>query len=94
MTEAEARTKWCPMNRLVRGMGDTIFTNMPNAEANTCAASLRMAWRKIPAKREHFAAKDDDEMTAQGWVNTGEVADYGYWYTFPATGYCGLAGKP
>lgn len=46
MTEEEARTRWCPMYRVVVDpSSQSLYGNMLNPGAMTCAASLCMAWR-------------------------------------------------
>lgn len=45
LTEAEAKTKWCPMHRIAVEDGQGVYGNMPNNGAMTCAGSGCMAWR-------------------------------------------------
>lgn len=78
MTEAEAKTKWCPFSRCLTGddTGGAVTVNRPflpeifgdgsKLVGNNCIGSRCMAWR---------------------WH-----LDSGGWEREPPDGYCGLAG--
>lgn len=49
MTEAEAKTKWCPMARVVaagHSSGNT-FTDGKSVDYVKCIGSACMAWRRV-----------------------------------------------
>lgn len=79
MTEAEAKTKWCPMVRYsvfdYESRSEVIATNRQkdNVDGN-CIGSACMMWR--------WHLGDDPESRSKGGI------------CLPPTGYCGLAGKP
>ena len=49
MTEAEAKTKWCPMIRIERDQG-----NMPNPHSMNCIGSACMMFRRSTVNRVEF----------------------------------------
>lgn len=81
MTEEEARKKWCPMVRYAVAAHGEPFSNMPNERAQTCAASLCMAWRWSQTQRKEFV----QGHSAPQIVEIGISHEHGH---------CGLAGKP
>lgn len=86
MTEEEARTKWCPMHRVSASPAGDIYGNMPNRNADTCAASLCMAWRwqQSPQQAAMWAKLSADGVAAGGKE----------WTDLDPVGFCGLAGSP
>lgn len=86
MTEADAKTKWCPFSRF--GVIDTVAPNRFGAGSEgsfaeiacRCIGSACMAWRK--RETAEFSAKAEAEFR-----KTGRRLE-------PDTGYCGLAGRP
>lgn len=87
VTEEEARKKWCPMVAAADVPADANGDLRPR-----CIASECMAWRVVPGKKSNFGVETGEKMV--GWARGEQHPSYGYWYTFPETGYCGLAGKP
>lgn len=92
MTEAEAKTKWCPFARVAGQMGGeaegTSFNRWTSGAAGgaadpaACIGSACMAWRKTGAKFKdgRTGQLSDRDMTGHGkWIDVG---------------YCGLAGAP
>lgn len=92
MTEAEAKTKWCPNVRIAvhAGHGGAACNRHPEGsvkEDTLCIASACMFWRwdvdSSPAMEALAKARMQSEMTqarAMSYV--------------PTRGYCGQAGKP
>lgn len=78
ITEAVAKTRWCPFVHVAAASIDThAFTNrevvigdLPQGEASRCIGSACMAWRLVVKANTSGMAR-----TVMG-------------------GYCGLAGKP
>ncbi len=89
MTEAEAKTKWCPMARYALDVNGSMaavnswtIVNQPE-KRSACIGSACMMWRELPPRK---------------FVNGMEV-QYGATWSQEAIqtvtqGYCGLAGKP
>jgi len=86
MTEAEAKTKWCPMVGLV---GATHPSGL--AQTNCmCVASACMMWRWNERPEFVFGKSSFDMSNPDKVVSTEEKVRN----TSEPTGYCGLAGKP
>lgn len=106
LTEAEARTKWCPFSRYSVG-GDTHGNrwkqSLPEDEPHAlnpvpcrCIGSDCMAWR-----RTHEFADLPVGMAplGDGWVKDGPPRGAGGAVTHRQTwkrpvGFCGMAGRP
>ena len=88
LTEAEAKTKWCPFGRQVlRGDRGIAYQGAPAGNRNSddsartnCIGSACMAWRFV------FIDKSTSRRT-KGGVKGRVDLDY-------TRGHCGLAGKP
>jgi hypothetical protein len=88
MTEAEAKTKWCPFTRVGHDTdtGDTPFNRLHGEvdgveafwmpAATLCIGSACMAWRELSPAR--------GEMWLLGRLDPAK----------PATGFCGLGPSP
>lgn len=108
MTEEEARKKWCPMSRKMVALTGAFASNMPNPEADTCAASLCMAWRFKPQMYHHnayqtpggYGALAESLMGSSSGGTIGLIDEHkdngmgAKGTPLPRQGYCGLAGKP
>lgn len=95
LIEEEARKKWCPFVRLGNVGGCNMSGPREAMGQAVCIASECMAWRKIAAKRTNAGADQEERMVAEGWMRTNEQdRHYGWIFTQPEKGYCGLAGKP
>lgn len=86
LTEAEARTKWCPF---VRREGDYLSrqpVNRPVDNNSRCLASECMAWRvgKVTTHQTGMNKAVRDGRETRLVPATEEVSH----------GYCGLAGEP
>lgn len=78
------------MSRKMVALTGAFASNMPNPEADTCAASLCMAWRFKPQMYHHNAYQ-----TPGGYIDEHKDNGMGAKGTpLPRQGYCGLAGKP
>lgn len=98
MTEDEAKTKWCPFNRITsEGPSGVLYnnrnTNIFNPE---CIASACMAWRAII---ELTTTQASLKPEGEGWEKKGPPFGEGGLTTYRQdwkrqTGFCGLAGKP
>lgn len=101
MTEAEAKTKWCPFSRVGQNMGDKpIAVNRTFHESNSgshvvqmqtrCLASGCMAWGWLEPEYHHrrFIPDPSGELDENGDRK-------GTWEEHPEKrrGYCGLAGS-
>lgn len=107
MTEDEAKTKWCPhaRERAAQGMPDGGGNRTPYGDAGDgpaaddytreqamlfpCIGSACMAWR--------WDSEEDLVKVAADTVTSRAAAEKYKWdivCDVPATGYCGLAGKP
>ena len=81
MTEQEAKTKWCPMRRIIR-IGDVRIDNTDGQEFTlSCIGSACMMWRW-----KHHRLGDNPMVTvhADGTSTTDAPK--------PEQGGCGLAG--
>ena len=93
LTEAEARTKWCPHTRGIYSgsafnrLGELSPGNPAelNPEVCRCIASDCMAWRW-----GEWAPTDVHTITEDGRPMVVQVEDRAR----PTRGYCGLAGRP
>lgn len=100
LTKEEAKTKWCPFVRFSPNTPTPFVFNRDDGgplrwqERLNCIASQCMAWRVIPAKSISAGRNQNDDLVAEGWTRTDKTAEYGYVYTQPEKGYCGLAGTP
>lgn len=89
ITEAEAKTKWCPFANVYVPYQNTgaagnrgLSTNNNLATLTLCVGSACMAWRWI-------------EPGHKKWVPDDQHTDDGYYQRqAPTHGFCGLAGKP
>lgn len=109
MTEADAKSKWCPLVRLTADGQGEWHTNRPEGHSPGDAASYRcigsdcMAWRHRPAQTREVRTdlgelppgyhEDEDS-----WVQIPRLPGHEglrYRQTLaPEAGYCGLAGAP
>lgn len=96
MTEEEAKTKWCPFNRITPGNADYHACNNRGEVASrdatlsvNCIGSACTAWR-------WGRATSDAPSSIRHPGDTGAAADaYGFWYRDgKPIGFCGLAGRP
>lgn len=86
-TEAEAKTKWCPMSRVIHGtdangydVAANSFGDGVRSKATMCIASACMMWRKTDqiGIGPNGEKRDRDMDGRTRWVDRG---------------YCGLTGK-
>lgn len=108
LTEAEAKTKWCPFARVAHQMASGAVVASGNrvkdakswgaASGSLCIASSCMAWRSVPVhdiRERHLVSKATGKR-----VNAGFSPDVEWRLDDPSepeptpTGYCGLAGRP
>jgi hypothetical protein len=91
MTEAEAKTKWCPFARSeISGMIANRPMNYSSGNSNSdrvCIGSSCMAWR-WDGQSEYRHPKGPEFLR----YCQGTPEDVGA--TFHREGYCGLAGSP
>ena len=101
LTEAEAKTKWCPFARsqdtIDNGEVSTPVTVNRNSMGPDpwcrCLASACMAWRWTPTQWEW--ADGDAVPEGAGWVSHSSADERFRWKRArPRDGYCGLAGQP
>lgn len=108
ITEAAAKTKWCPFVQVAAASLDThAFTNreiaigdLPQGEASRCIGSACMAWRELhprETREDHSGAGAFMAKIACDIRRTvrreGGPGSLGH-LIIDATGFCGLAGKP
>jgi hypothetical protein len=104
MTEAEAKTRWCPFVRLTDGTS-MYFTNRGEkfggntgkngADAALCLGSACMAWR-VATGPSRWSVTRNGETQEYHWNPTG-FEGYEKATITPIDnniGYCGLAGRP
>lgn len=101
ITEAEAKTKWCPMARASDWREPPLTINRnergsPDADC-LCIASACMAWRKGSKAVSEFYVTHDGKEERWNWDPTGHRGYEGYTVrkvNGDEKGCCGLAGKP
>lgn len=100
MTEAEAKTKWCPFVRMTASQGEWHINrdpSLPSAPTDTqayrCIGSACMAWRWYARIPLHVVRAIREE-TGVGMMEARKLA-LDMFEGQPGTGgYCGLAGTP
>lgn len=108
LTELDARKKFCPFSFTAVPVVNEYGAEIQCSGPWTCKGSECMAWRADPVSPEwdelvvnRLRGEDNPPFSncPDGW----EVLSYGTGSTYkvhrkrdpkPATGYCGLAGKP
>lgn len=92
MTEAEAKTKWCPNSRIAvyAGAGGAACNRHPQEsveEDTLCRASACMFWRWDAGSSDRARAWDAATLPSQKAALADLSSD-------PTEGYCGQAGRP
>jgi hypothetical protein len=105
-TEAEAKTKWCPMARNLVTLdrdGDVFAAASANFFDNNrrtaCIGSACMMWRSEgPLEYRYSTRGGSEQFAGEGYQNTGRyTSEHRLIWEKPRAvvrGYCGLAGKP
>jgi len=95
MTEDEAKSKWCPMVRLVPDNGVLCSNRIDNRNHTLCLASDCMAWRTQKEVRDLQASQTpigSQWRMIREYGQGGAVTHRKVWEA--DGGYCGLAGRP
>lgn len=100
LTEADAKTKWCPFALAPNNGERPVAINRNNREADVdcaCLASGCMAWRTAPkGNKRIFVTFEDKPEEEWNWDPTNHKGYEGYKVRVvepDAMGFCGLAGK-
>lgn len=85
MTEAEAKTKWCPLARVLSTVGNfNIRNDGKRPDATRCVGSECMAWRWAVLSSKHYHPSGEKNPETGERYYTGET---------PGQGYCGAFGQ-
>ena len=107
ISEADAKTKWCPFSRVPFGNGTVSgnrgFDGHPSGEETLCVGADCMAWRWIgPELETADKFKMGERPDGEGWECTlpdagrDKFENNSRWSRpYPhRDGFCGMAGKP
>ena len=99
MTEAEAKTKWCPQTFGIPDVRDHEGNGIMQGGPFNCRGSECMAWRwsKKPMGQEQDhedIARDLVAMHPDRFSFDQMTSPIGILTDHVGTGYCGLAGRP